>query len=242
MKTYLVKTPKLVQRTFPKRVWAFPMKKKQVFLTFDDGPIPEVTPWVLSLLKQHNAKATFFCIGENVTKHPEVFQQIKTEGHTIGNHTFHHLNGRKTKFEDYLEDVEKADLVMLGVRPFDFAQGDSTKCEVIFQSINQQSSISNQQSKLTKLFRPPFGKMTTQQANMLQKQGYKIIMWDVLSADFDTTISEEQCLQNVLQNVKEGSIVVFHDSLKAEKKLRYTLPKVLDYISEKGWECQAIEL
>lgn len=209
MKAYLVKTPKLVQRTFPKRVWAFPNKEKHVFLTFDDGPIPEVTPWVLSLLKQYDAKATFFCIGDNVAKYPEVFQQIKSEDHAIGNHTFHHLNGRKTTTVDYLSNTQKAAEVLSDV------DGE-------------------------KLFRPPFGKMSSKQAKALQQKNYKIIMWDVLSADFDHTISEEQCLQNVLDNIEVGSIVVFHDSLKAEKKLRYALPKVLDYISEKGWICETI--
>ena len=235
MKAYLVKTPKLVQRIYPKRVWAFPMKKKQVFLTFDDGPIPEVTPWVLSLLKKYDAKATFFCIGDNVSKHPEVFQQTITEGHAIGNHTFHHLNGRKTKFEEYLEDVEKADSIMLQARL-------PVRNEVKVGSTKLEVQVTRCSSPITQLYRPPFGKMTAKQSKALQKQGYKIIMWDVLSADFDASISEEKCLQNVIKNIEEGSIVVFHDSLKAEKKLRYALPKVLDFISEKGWKCQVIDL
>jgi len=218
VKTYLVKTPKLVQRLFPKRVWTFPTTNKQVFLTFDDGPIPEVTPWVLSLLKKHNAKATFFCIGDNVSKHPEVFQQVIAEGHTIGNHTFHHLNGRKTKFKNYLEDVAEAAKIL-----------------------NEAGSARDRaNSEFSNIFRPPFGKMTTKQAKSIQEQGYKIIMWDVLSADFDTSISEEKCLQNVLKNIETGSIVVFHDSLKAKNKLRHALPKVLDFIAEKGWECVPI--
>ena len=207
MKPYLVKTPKFVQRLFPKRVWAFSNKKNSVFLTFDDGPIPEVTPWVVNELKKYGAKATFFCIGDNIQKYPEVFQLLINQGHTIGNHTFQHLKGSKTKTEVYIQDVVRTE-------------------EVIRQS--------------DKLFRPPYGKLSSKQSKNLQKKGFKIVMWDVLSADFDTSISEEKCLQNVLKNIEDGSIIVFHDSLKARKKLEYTLPKVLEFIAEKGWKCEAI--
>lgn len=203
MKPYLVTTPRLVQWLFPQRVWAFSRKEPNVFLTFDDGPIPEVTPWVLDELKKHNVKATFFCIGDNVRKHPEIFKRIVAEGHSIGNHTFHHLNGWKTKTEEYLQDVEAAEV-----------------------KFNKTIFTNNQASKL---FRPPYGKMTSNQAKRIRKKGYKIIMWDVLSADFDMKISAEKCLENVLNNIRPGSIVVFHDSLKAEKNLRHVLPKVLEH-------------
>lgn len=214
MKPYLVKTPKLVQRTFPKRVWALPNNKNTVYLTFDDGPIPEVTPWVLDELKKYNSKASFFCIGDNIEKHQAIFRRILSEGHAIGNHTFHHLNGWKTKTDKYEENVL-------------LAQAE----------IEKSPKIATREL----LFRPPYGKLSSAQSEALQKKGFKIIMWDVLSADFDTTISEEKCLQNVLNNIEVGSIVVFHDSVKAAKNLRYTLPKVLKHISEKGWVCEGLK-
>ena len=216
MKTYLVKTPKFVHRLFPKRVWAFPSSKNSVYLTFDDGPIPEVTPWVLEVLKKYKAKATFFCIGDNVNKHANVFQQIIEEGHSIGNHTYHHLNGWKTKTGDYIHNCEK--------------------CE---DSLNR---VQDDKVKINNLFRPPFGKLTLKQSKTLQKKGFHIIMWDVLSADFDTKISNKKCLENVIKNIQPGSIVVFHDSLKSYEKLRYVLPKVLDFIKINNINCESINL
>ena len=207
MKTYLVKTPKLVQRYFRKRVWAFSSQADRIYLTFDDGPIPEVTIWVLQELKKYNAKATFFCIGDNVRKHPKIFQQIVDDDHAFGNHTFHHLNGWNTSSEDFMNDV--------------------TQAEEIINS---------------KLFRPPYGKLTGKQAALLRERGFSIIMWNVLSADFDIKISKEQCLQNVLKNIQPGSIIVFHDSLKAEENLKYTLPKVLQFIAEKKWKCLPLKI
>lgn len=211
MKSYWVKSPTVLKKIFPKRIWSLPNNTNSVYLTFDDGPISEITPWVLDTLKQSNAKATFFCIGDNIRKHPSIFDTILSEGHAIGNHTFNHLNGWKTSFSDYIINAEK------------------------FESI--QKKLTNSR----KLFRPPYGKMTSKQANYLQKKEYSIIMWDVLSADFDVNISEEKCLQNVLKNIKPGSIVVFHDSLKAEKNLKYVLPKVLDYLYKNGMSCNKIE-
>jgi len=212
MKSYWVKTPSHIQKLFPKRIWSLPSTPNAIYLTFDDGPIPEVTPWVLDTLKKHEAKATFFCIGDNVRKHPEIFKQITAQGHTVGNHTFHHKNGWKTKYEAYLEDCKL--------------------CEDVMNIGGEEAS---------KLFRPPYGKLTARQSKALRQQGYKIIMWDVLSADFDTALSEEQCLRNVIENIAPGSIVVFHDSLKARLRLEYALPKVLAYISEKGFTCEGIQ-
>lgn len=202
--------PRFIQRLYPERIWAFSSEKNAVYLTFDDGPIPEVTSWVLDELKKHNAKAIFFCIGENVEKHPGIFQRIISEGHSVGNHTFNHLNGWKTATSEYIENVEKAERELIN-----------------------NSKINNQQS----LFRPPYGKITSKQAKLLQQKDYKIVMWNLLSYDYDASISEEKCLQNVLKNIHPGSVVVFHDSLKAEKNLRYVLPKVLEFIGEKGWLC-----
>lgn len=211
MKPYLVKMPKLLQRMFPKRVWSFPQSSNAVYLTFDDGPIPGVTPWLLQELKKHDAKATFFCIGENIRKHPKIFKSLISEGHSTGNHTFNHLNGWKTGTSEYIENVL-------------LAEAEANKYKGNSEIANQESPIINQQ-----LFRPPYGKITSKQSRILQKEGYKIIMWDVLSADYDPKVSVEKCLQNVLKNIEAGSIVVFHDSLKAEKNLRKTLPKVLEF-------------
>ena len=216
MKPYLVKTPKFVHRLFPKRVWSFPNSKNSVYLTFDDGPIPIVTPWVIEVLKQYKAKATFFCIGDNVTKHANVFQQIIKEGHSIGNHTYHHLNGWSTKTKDYINNCEK--------------------CENRLNRFQDCKSTSNP------LFRPPFGKLTLKQSKTLQEKGFHIIMWDVLSADFDPKISNKKCLENVLKNIQPGSIVVFHDSLKSYDKLRYVLPKVLDFLKINNINCESITL
>ena len=212
MKLRLVTVPKFVQRIYPKRIWALPNADNTVYLTFDDGPIPEVTPWVLDTLKKYNAKATFFCIGDNIKKHPEIFKRILAEGHSVGNHTFNHLNGWKTETQSYIDNV--------------------SLFEKEIQELNiRYSSLAPR----TSLFRPSYGKITSKQANLLQQQGYKIIMWNVLSYDYDTSVSKEQCLQNVLQHIQSGNIVVFHDSIKAQKNLRYVLPKVLEYVNEKKY-------
>ncbi len=213
--------PQFVQRLFPKRVWTFPKNKNSVYLTFDDGPVPQVTPWVLDQLKNHHAKATFFCIGDNINKFPEIVDRIISEGHTIGNHTYNHLNGWKTKTDDYIVNCEMFDKILNNLETL----GQESK-----------SKITNQKP----FFRPPFEKLTSKQSKILQKKGYKIIMWDVLSADFDNQITKENCLNNVLKNLQNGSIMVFHDSLKAENKLRYVLPKVLENIKMGGFECKSI--
>jgi peptidoglycan-N-acetylglucosamine deacetylase len=210
MNLYWVKTNWFIKWLFPKYVWDIP-SHDSVYLTFDDGPTPAVTQWVLEQLKKHNAKATFFCIGENIVKHPEIFLKLISEGHSIGNHTYNHLNGWQTQNAIYLENV--------------------TSC---------QSAISSLQSQICNLFRPPYGKITTSQSLKLSKLGYKIIMWDVLSADFDTTITKEKCLQNVIENILPGSIVIFHDSTKAFTNLEYVLPKVLEFIESKNWKCEKI--
>lgn len=222
MKPYLVQTPKFVQRMFPKRIWAFPNSEKKIYLTFDDGPIPEVTPWVLDTLQKHNAKATFFCIGDNISKHPEIFKRIISEEHAVGNHTFNHLNGRKTTLENYLENVSKAETEMAH-RLSSIASKDHQKVE-----------------QCTTLFRPPYGKMTSSQAKSIHQKGYQIVMWNVLSADYDTAISEEKCFKNVAKNIKPGSIVVFHDSLKAQKNMQYALPKVLELAAKNNLICAPI--
>lgn len=181
-----------------------PQTEKVIYLTFDDGPIPEVTPWVLEQLKAYNAEATFFCVGENVAKHTQLFEKVKEAGHSIGNHTYHHINGW------LIENV-----------PY-------------FLNIRKCASIVN-----SELFRPPYGKLKPKQANFLQRH-YHIVMWDVLSGDFDPKITKEQCLKNVLDNTGNGSIIVFHDSLKAKEKLEFVLPKVLEHFNAEGYVFKSI--
>nr|WP_036827596.1 polysaccharide deacetylase family protein [Polaribacter sp. Hel1_85] len=207
-------------RIFSKYTWRFSSKKKEIFLTFDDGPTPEITEFVLSELKKNNAKATFFCIGKNMKNHPEIFSKIISDGHSIGNHTQNHLKGWKSDNTKYIENV--------------------LECENVISSEVEKSQNSKLKNQNLKLFRPPYGKIKKAQAKELLKNDYKIIMWDVLSADFDTTISGEKCLQNVLKNTKEGSIIVFHDSVKAAERMKYALPNVLKEFSEKGFVFKAI--
>ena len=208
---YWIKTNRLIKRIFSNYVWDIPTMEKKVYLTFDDGPTPEITPWVLDQLNDFNAKATFFCIGDNIQKHPEIFQSVRQNGHAVGNHTFNHLNGWKTKTSDYIENVQC--------------------CKVSIQ----QLTTDNQQ-----LFRPPYGKIKKAQASLLRKEGYKIIMWDVLSGDFDSGILPEKCLHNVIRNTQPGSIIVFHDSIKSYRNLEYTLPKFLTFLKQNNYVCEVI--
>ena len=199
---YFAKNPLLLKKLYPSLIWDVPVNDRSVYLTFDDGPIPEVTPFVLEQLKAFNAKATFFCIGDNVRKHPDIYEMILRQGHSIGNHTFNHLNGWRTSTEEYILNIDEC-------------------------------------SKYTgdQLFRPPYGRISPSQIKAF-KENYpdsKIIMWDVLSGDFDTKIDAEKCYQNVVRNVEPGSIVVMHDSLKAMPRLEEALPRILKDLSEDGY-------
>ena len=202
---YLTRTPQVIQSLFPNFIWRLPADKPQVFLTFDDGPIPEVTPWVLDQLDEFGAKATFFCVGENVEKYPEIFKQLRKQGHEVGNHTYNHLSGWTTENIPYFHNVRR--------------------CASLVQS---------------DLFRPPYGRIKPKQASFLQRH-YQIVMWDVLSGDFDNNISKEQCLRNVINNYKPGSIIVFHDSLKSYDKLQFVLPRTLEYFASKGINMSKID-
>jgi peptidoglycan/xylan/chitin deacetylase (PgdA/CDA1 family) len=204
---YFIKTPWWLKRFYPHRIWDKAGETRSVYLSFDDGPEPMVTPFVLDELKKYNATATFFCIGENVASHPGLYQRIINEGHTVGNHTMHHLNGWKTSDPEYLDDIVTA--------------GEYIRSD---------------------LFRPPYGRISSSQARKLKKQlpAMKIIMWDVLSGDFDETCTPEQCLENVKKNAGPGSIVVFHDSIKAGDKLKQVLPQILSFLSEKGFSFQGL--
>jgi len=205
MKFYTIKTPTIIQKFFSNYRWRFSSVPKEIYLTFDDGPTLEVTNFVLEELKKHQAKATFFCIGENVKKHQKIYLKIQKEGHSVGNHTFNHLNGLLTKNNLYIENIQQASAYIV-----------------------------------SKLFRPPYGKLKSSQARLLQQEGYKIIMWDVLSGDFDRSISPEKCLENVLKNTTNGSIIVMHDSEKAKDKIYFALPRILDHFSQKGYLFKAI--
>ena len=213
MKSYFTKTPGFIMRFFSKYTWRLSSNENEIFLTFDDGPTPEITEFVISELKKFNAKATFFCIGKNIRNQSEISRKIISEGHAIGNHTQNHLDGWKTANEEYLKNV--------------------LTCENVISELGQKVGNS-------KLFRPPYGKIKNSQARHLLKNGCKIIMWDVLSGDFDTSISKEKCLQNVLKNTRKGSIIVFHDSVKAAEKIKYALPKVLKTFSDKGFSFSKI--
>ncbi|GAB1307895.1 polysaccharide deacetylase family protein [Urechidicola sp. KH5] len=211
MKWYFVKTPQWIQSIYKNLLWRLTTSEKVIYLTFDDGPEPTITPWVLNILKKYNAKATFFCIGKNVNAHPTIFQQIVKDEHGIGNHTYNHRNGWKTKTSNYLQNILRAE-------------------QVIGQEVLKKS----------KLFRPPYGKIKPSQIKQIEKEGFTVVMWDVISADFDKTISPERCYQNVITNTSNGSIIVFHDSLKAEERMKYSLKKVLEKYSKEGYVFKAI--
>ena len=199
-----VRLPWIVRLLYRKAFWRIEGNEKVVYLTFDDGPIPEVTPWVLDLLKQENIRATFFCVGENVEKYPAVFQQVLAEGHAVGNHTFNHMQGLKSDRDSYLSNIEKADR-LIG----------------------------------SPLFRPPHGFLKCPQYRLVRKK-YRIVMWDVLSRDFDHRISAKEVFNNVMDFVRPGSILIFHDSLKAEKNMKEALPEVIRSLKKQGYRFETI--
>lgn len=184
--------------------WRVSTEEKAVFLTFDDGPDPGLTPRILDILDQYQARATFFCVGENVARYPEIYRQISLRGHATGNHTHRHLKGIKTSTTDYLDDIREAALHI-----------DS------------------------RLFRPPYGLITPDQARKLTKH-YSVIMWSALTRDFDPRITPEQCLVKATRGVSPGAIIVFHDNLKASEKVLFALPALLEYLKKEGWECRVL--
>ena len=205
----MVKIPGIIKRVFPEVIWEIKtnnkVQEKSVYLTFDDGPAPEVTNFVIETLNSFDAKATFFVVGNNVYKYPEIYKKIQENGHAIGNHTFNHLNGWKTSDTIYFQDVEK--------------------CNELISS---------------NLFRPPYGKMRLSQFKFLKKH-YKIIFWSIISYDFDENLSWHDCLTNVIKNIKPGSIVVFHDSIKASKRLIPLLPILLKTLKELKYKFEKLE-
>jgi peptidoglycan/xylan/chitin deacetylase (PgdA/CDA1 family) len=200
-----VKTPPLLKHAFSNLIWNIPNSEKIIYLTFDDGPTPEITDWTLKTLKAFDASASFFCIGQNVLAHPDIYKRIITEGHQVGNHSHEHIKGWRSSTKNYIENVEKA-------------------------SIHISS----------KLFRPPYGQLLPKQITALSQLDYKIIMWTILSLDWDYNIPKEKCAENVITNTSDGDIVVFHDSEKAWNNMQYALPKVLEFFTEKGYKFRRI--
>lgn len=221
---YLTHTPWWLKKIYPTCIWDIPVTGKTVFLTFDDGPHETATPFVLRQLEQYKAKATFFCIGKNVAQYPEIFKQVKAGGHAVANHTMHHANGWNTDDDAYMKEIADAD-ALIG----------------------------------SHLFRPPYGRIKKSQIRKIQEGKFqgsaikvqtsdirhhksKIIMWSVLSGDFDTEIDGEKCFQNVIRKIKPGSIIVFHDSQKALLRLQYALPKLLQWMQGNGYVSEVIIL
>ncbi|MDL2255862.1 polysaccharide deacetylase family protein [Parabacteroides sp. OttesenSCG-928-G06] len=191
--------PQLYRAFFPGAIWRIPAVEKCVYLTFDDGPIPGITPWVLDTLDALGVKATFFCVGDNVRKYPEIYQMILDRGHRTGNHTFNHIQGIRYWTKNYLANVEKASEVI-----------DSP------------------------LFRPPHGHMRMPQVLTLRDK-YRIVMWDVVTRDYSPHLTPEEVLQVVKRYTRNGSIIVFHDSLKAEENMKYAMPRAIEWLLEQGY-------
>ena len=202
------KTPVLFQYLWPKSLWHMPRADKVIYLTFDDGPIPELTDWVLSTLSDFGAKATFFCVGENVEKNPEVFKRIIANGHRVGNHTHNHLNGQNELTASYLRNV--------------------ILCDDAFYKHDLR----------TDLFRPPYGRLKISQRQQLKNK--KIVMWDVLTKDYDQSLDSEVILEKSIKATQPGSVIVFHDNLKAEENLKTVLPRYLTFFRDKGFEFKAL--
>ena len=203
----LIEQPPIPYRMlFPETVWRIPMTEKAVYLTFDDGPLPEVTPWVLDVLDHYGIKATFFCVGDNVRKHPATFQQVVERGHSVGNHTMHHLQGAFTTTKRYVADINEADSYIHSA-----------------------------------LFRPPHGLIRWKQAAAI-KGNMRIIMYDLVTRDYAKKINGEDVLNNVKRFARNGSIIVFHDSLKAEKNMRYAMPRAIEWLKSQGYDFGVIPM
>ena len=200
----LIKSPKILQHLFADFLWKIDTSQKVIYLTFDDGPHPIITPWIIDLMKHYGAKGTFFLIGDNVSKHPELFQMYKSNGHQVGNHTHTHVKGWRSRRKNYLKEI--------------------AQCAEFVKS---------------SFFRPPYGQINLRSIREIKKQ-YKVVMWDVLSWDFDNETSSEICLSNVIKSTKEGSIVVFHENEKSIKNIMYVLPKVLEHFTNLGFQFKAI--
>ena len=209
--------PSTIQWLIPSCTWRKVGQEKVIYLTFDDGPHPEITAWVIDELKKLQIKATFFCVGDNLKKHPETAKQLLTEGHQIGNHTMHHIKGWKHKNVDYLKDIED--------------------CDTEIRKIHEQM---NDEKAQPRLFRPPYGQINPSQIELLREQGYEIIQWSDLSCDYDKHLNCEKSLSALVKNAKPGSIVVFHDSEKAENQLKQILPSYLEAMLAEGFTFETL--
>lgn len=203
---FIEQPPQIIRYLYPSAIWRMDKDERAVYLTFDDGPIPRVTPWVLDVLDKYGIKATFFMVGDNIRKHPDEFRMVVERGHRIGNHTFNHIRGLSYDINSYLKNTEKA-------------------CRMMME---------------TNLFRPPHGYMSPKQYAELKKR-YKIIMWDLVTRDYNRKFNGEQILQKVKKYARNGSIITFHDSIKSEENLKYALPKAIEWLKEQGYEFKVFE-
>ena len=215
---FIEQPPDIVRKLYPSALWRMDPTEKKVYLTFDDGPIPEVTPWVLDLLDRYDIKATFFMVGDNIRKHPDVFKQVVERGHRIGNHTYNHLRGFEHASYPYLGNVKRAHEFMLST------------CE------EGPDDVLVEQALFPLIFRPPHGHMTWGQYMVLRKH-YQIIMWDLVTRDYSKKLRPPQVLANVMRYARNGSIITFHDSLKSwnNGNLPYALPRAIDFLKEEGY-------
>ena len=203
---FIEQPPQIIRYLYPSAIWRMDKDERAVYLTFDDGPIPRVTPWVVDVLDKYGIKATFFMVGDNIRKHPDEFRMVVERGHRIGNHTFNHIRGLSYDINSYLENTEKA-------------------CRMMME---------------TNLFRPPHGYMSPKQYAELKKR-YKIIMWDLVTRDYNRKFNGEQILQKVKKYARNGSIITFHDSIKSEENLKYALPKAIEWLKEQGYEFRVFD-
>lgn len=206
----LHRTPLILPLLYPSLLWRMPTDEKTLYLTFDDGPLPGPTEFVLDELKKHSIKATFFCIGDNIHRHPELFRKVVSEEHAVGNHTHNHLKGWQTKTEVYIKNIKECD-----------------------NEIIVHCPLSPDSNRDVNYFRPPYGRITRNQIRTIKDK--RIVMWDVLTRDYDASLSPEKCLKNSLAAVRNGSIIVFHDSIKAERNLRFVLPRFLEACLQQGY-------
>jgi peptidoglycan-N-acetylglucosamine deacetylase len=254
------RTPFFLPWLYPSLVWRMPSREKVLYLTFDDGPVSGPTEFALHTLGRFNALATFFCIGDNIRKHPHVFQKVVEDGHAIGNHTFNHLNGWNTRIDRYVENTSACrEEIMLKIEAQEARtrelEARGTDAEIRSkeeevrskkqgawgetQILNTPLSLPGEHRSLPNLFRPPYGRITRRQIKMLSD--YTIVMWDVLSMDYNKFLSPETCLRNTIGACRPGSIVVFHDSHKAERNMMYVLPRLMDHFAENGYIFKAIQ-
>ena len=202
---FIEQMPDIVRLLYPTVLWRKDKDKKVIYLTFDDGPTEEITHWILKTLDEFGVKATFFCIGNNAEKHPEIVDEIRQNGHSVGIHGYSHIRGLYKKQEEYFNDIKKSESIIK-----------------------------------SKIFRPSHGRIYPSQVKKLNELGYKVVLWDVITRDYDPNLKEEQVLKIAKKYTRNGSIVVFHDSLKAEKNMKYAFPLAVKYWIENGYTFETL--